>query len=151
MLTIFKTLSKTIRSKTLLLSLAVAFILSQTFYSYAQETGQISGIVTDSTGAVVPGVSVSARNAGTNAVRTTTTSNTGSYLFTGLTATVYEVSIASSSGFGAFKAKAEITVGGVLTLEGSIVAGPEGPEALVLRRALDAALPQAGDSAGQNR
>jgi hypothetical protein len=118
MLTIFNILSDLVRNKTPYLSLTVAFFfLLQVPCSHAQETGQIAGIVTDSTGAVVPGASVSARNSGTNAVRTTTTNGTGSYLFTGLPATVYEVSVTSAGGFGAFKAKAEVTVGGVLTLD----------------------------------
>jgi len=116
MLNIFKMSYGLGRGRVVIFGLAIASMLSLVPCSYAQETGQITGIVTDPTGAVVPGVPVSARNSGTNAVRTTTTSGTGSYLFTGLAAAVYEVSVSSASGFGAFNTKAEVTVGGVLTL-----------------------------------
>lgn len=98
-------------------SLVVIFLFLLTQGSYAQETGRITGTVTDSTGAAVPGLVVSARNTGTNAVRTATTTDTGSYVFTGLGAAVYEISTPPAKGFGAYTEKAEVTVGGALTLD----------------------------------
>ena len=44
-----------------------------------QNTGDISGTVTDSTGAVVPNVTVTAVNAGTNASRSGVTSDSGAF------------------------------------------------------------------------
>jgi hypothetical protein len=84
---------------------------------FAQETGQITGIVTDSTGATIPGVVVTATNIGTNAVRTATATKTGSYSFVGLPPAVYEISTQPTGGFQGFKANAEVTVGGKLTFD----------------------------------
>jgi hypothetical protein len=59
----------------------LAFLVSAAFITFlaavpfvqAQETGQITGVVTDSTGAAVAGVVVTATNLGTNSSRTATT------------------------------------------------------------------------------
>lgn len=47
--------------------------------AFAQATGQINGIVTDTSGAVLPGVTVEATNTATGAVRTATTGVDGLY------------------------------------------------------------------------
>ena len=47
----------------------------------AQTTGQISGHVTDSTGAVIPKVAVTLTNAATGAARSTFTTSDGDYEF----------------------------------------------------------------------
>jgi carboxypeptidase family protein len=44
-----------------------------------QTTGDITGTVTDSTGAVLPNVSVTAINTGTNASRSSVTNDTGAF------------------------------------------------------------------------
>lgn len=61
---------------------AALFLLLVTFsgHVYAQQyAGTIVGTVTDATGAAVPGATVVARNTGTNATMTATTSNQGEY------------------------------------------------------------------------
>jgi hypothetical protein len=83
----------------------------------AQETGSITGTVTDNTGAVVPGVSVTARNLGTNAVRSEPAGGNGVYTFTNLLPATYEISVPAIGGFGTFKENAEVTVGGHATLD----------------------------------
>jgi Carboxypeptidase regulatory-like domain/TonB dependent receptor len=83
----------------------------------AQEAGQIAGKVTDSTGAIVPGVVVTATNAATNAPRTATTSDAGTFVFTGLAPGIYNVAVPATGGLGAYTGKAEVTVGGKLTLD----------------------------------
>src|SRR5918997_1703989 len=47
--------------------------------AYAQATGSIAGIVTDESGAVMPGVTVEATNVGTNQTRTAVTGEDGFY------------------------------------------------------------------------
>ena len=47
---------------------------------WAQATAQISGNVTDPTGALIPGVEVTATKTDTGAVRTVVTNETGSYI-----------------------------------------------------------------------
>ncbi len=85
--------------------------------AFAQETGSISGTVTDTSGAAVPGAAVTARNTGTNAVRSETSSATGTYTFTNLIPATYEISVPSVGGFAPFTQRAEVTVGGRLTLD----------------------------------
>ncbi len=103
----------------LVLAMMTFFSLSPTTAG-AQETGTISGTVTDPTGAVVPGATVSARNLGTNAVRSETSSSGGTYTFTNLQPAQYEVSVPATGGFSEFKQTAEVTVGGKLTLDISL-------------------------------
>src|SRR3989475_9801827 len=59
---------------------------------YAQvTTGTISGVVQDATGAVIPGVTVTAKNLGTGIARTITTDEGGRYAAPNLTLGDYEV------------------------------------------------------------
>ena len=83
----------------------------------AQETGSISGTVTDPTGAVMAGASVTARNTGTDAVRTEVANPNGTYTFLNLQPATYQISVPALGGFGAFKQSAEVTVGGRLTVD----------------------------------
>jgi hypothetical protein len=64
------------------------------FCANAQMTGKgvITGTVSDSTGAVIPGASVAATNTATNITVTTTTTATGNYNFPNLDPAIYTVS-----------------------------------------------------------
>jgi hypothetical protein len=106
-----------LRKTALFVGMALLAIFSFSSAALGQETGQIAGNVTDATKAAIPNVTINARNIGTNASRTTTTDASGGYVFTGLAPALYEVSIAAASGFGAYTTKAEVTVGGRLTLD----------------------------------
>lgn len=55
-------------------------------------TGTIQGLVTDQSGAVLPGVTIAVKNLDTNQVRTTVTNETGNYIAPLLAAGRYEVS-----------------------------------------------------------
>ena len=57
-----------------------AFVLTAVGALAQTETGRISGTVTDSQGAVVPGVTVNATSVGTGVVRSTVTDATGRYV-----------------------------------------------------------------------
>jgi hypothetical protein len=59
---------------------------------------QILGLVTDSTGAVVPGATITAKRTETGDVRTTTSNDTGNYIFPILDSGDYEVTC-TASGF----------------------------------------------------
>src|SRR5690349_17454837 len=61
-------------------------------------TGSITGVVTDSSGAVVPNVEVTVTNVGTNSSRTTTTAASGDYSLPDLLPGRYSVT-ARKSGF----------------------------------------------------
>lgn len=63
---------------------------------FAQSTGTINGRVTDSSGAVVPGATVTVTNSATGITRTTTTINDGLYNVTGLVPGQYDVQVAAT-------------------------------------------------------
>lgn len=88
------------------LLLGVAGVFGQSQAS----TGQITGVVTDSTGAVVPNATIKAVNNRTGAEKTTTTSDSGIYQFILLQPGTYTVS-ASGSGFEELSKEAVVNVG----------------------------------------
>ena len=83
-----------------------SFLLAQTI------TGTISGDVTDGTGAVVPGATITAQNIGTGDTRTATTTNTGSYRIPDLAIGKYKVT-ATGPGFKTIARIAEVATGAV--------------------------------------
>jgi hypothetical protein len=70
-------------------------------------TGQISGVVTDSGGGVLPGATVVLKNAGTNSTRETVTGADGSFVFPDLLAGKYDISV-TVSGFKTYEQKGVI-------------------------------------------
>src|ERR1039457_6320423 len=66
--------------------------------AFAQTGGQITGEVSDPTGALVPNATVTVTNSATNMARTTTTNTSGLYSFPALTPGMYQVK-AVASGF----------------------------------------------------
>ncbi len=88
-------------------------------------TGGITGIVTDSTGAVIPNATVKAKNLSTGFELTTTTNNEGIYNFVSLQPGEYEIA-ASAPNFSENKLKVEVQVGRVTNASLSLgVAGTE--------------------------
>jgi hypothetical protein len=81
-----------------------------------QEAGQISGAVTDPSGAFLPNATITIKNLGTNAVRTVTSSDTGAYVVTGLQPATYELT-ASATGFRPFTTRVEVTVAAKVTVD----------------------------------
>ena len=82
--------------------LALAAMLGLGISIYAQESGQISGVLHDQSGAVVPGAKVTATEAGTGLSRTATSATDGSYLLPNLRPTTYILST-EASGFRAYR------------------------------------------------
>jgi hypothetical protein len=81
----------------------------------ATATGNIVGIVTDATGAALPGATVTATNTATNAQRTTTTGAGGQYRFDLLSAGVYTLKT-TSNGFSPTEEKdLQLLVGTTVT------------------------------------
>ncbi len=77
-----------------LLAIAWAILASglQGWVLFAQlPVGTVSGVVSDSSGAVIPGALVTATNRGTGVIRTTQTSSNGRYTLAALPAGVYDV------------------------------------------------------------
>jgi hypothetical protein len=99
-----------------LLTLSVSFAFSQV------EAGSISGTVHDTSGAVVSGATVTARNAATAAERTTKTGNLGQYSIPSLAAGQYQITI-KSQGFQTYQSQVEVTVGAAATVNAQLTVG----------------------------
>jgi hypothetical protein len=73
------------------LAYAVGAILALSLSGFAQTVGQITGVVTDPSGSIVVGATVTITNSQTNVSRPTTTNNAGNYAFPALQPGVYNV------------------------------------------------------------
>ena len=85
--------------RTLLTGIPV--LVLSTAMVFAQGTGQISGRVTDATGAVLPGVDVALTQTGTGVVRSAVSNETGSFNFAALNPAQYQLEV-SLPGFQTF-------------------------------------------------
>src|SRR5712671_2166188 len=72
-------------------AVALVFIVFICGSAFGQSTGTINGRVVDATGGVIPDVTVTATNTGTNVVRSTATNSDGIYSFAGLEPAPYDV------------------------------------------------------------
>ncbi len=96
------------------------------------QTASIKGTVTDTTGAVVVGAEVTARELDTNATRTATTGDTGAYAITNLPVGRYDISV-NKSGFRTFKVEQVVlTVDQALTANAKLQTGGATEEVQVL-------------------
>ncbi len=87
------------------------------------QTGSIAGTVTDSSGAVVQGAEVTARNTATNEAHKATSSSSGSYSISELPVGPYEIT-AKKDGFKAFRLpNIELTVAQSLTVDPKLTPG----------------------------
>src|SRR5436190_1555222 len=96
---------------------ALFAVLLLTLPAVAQEqTGSIVGVVKDSSGAVLPGVTVEARSPSAVGVSTATTDSNGSYRFPALPPGAYEVSASLKSFLPAKFTDAVVTLGKQLSM-----------------------------------
>ncbi|HYU46461.1 MAG TPA: TonB-dependent receptor [Terriglobales bacterium] len=97
--------------------LLAVVILALSVGAFAQGgSGELTGLVTDPTGAVVSGAEVKLTNSATGAVRTTTTNSVGSYTFVALPVVGSYSLEASPKGFKSVKVRnISISVGSVTT------------------------------------
>lgn len=101
-------------------ALIVALLFACGTFAQSATDGAIGGLVTDQSGAVVPGANVSARNLGTGATSTATTDGIGRYLIIHLQPGVYSLEIAGK-GFAGYKAtKIIVEVGRVTAVDASL-------------------------------
>ncbi len=89
------------------------------------ETGQITGTVTDPTGAIVPGALVRIVNAQNGAERTTTASGSGDFAVTNLLPAQYTVTV-SAPGFSTYQQNVTLTVGAKLGVDVKMQIGQTG-------------------------
>src|SRR5271155_1739845 len=104
--------------------------------AWAQENATIPGTVTDSTGAVVPNVTVTLTNQATGQVRTTTSNANGVYLFANMGVAQYTLA-ASATGFEKFS-RTDISVNVDQSLKEDVIltVGSEGQTVTVQADAL---------------
>src|ERR1700719_1187673 len=105
------------------ISLAVLLLLIGLSLSTAQTiTGTISGDVTDASGAVVAGATITVQNLGTNQKRTATTSKSGNFDVPDLAIGKYKVT-ASAEGFKTLVQTSEVLTGAVTRAEFKLPVG----------------------------
>lgn len=112
--------------KSVLLCISSVLILALAFsvgsLSAQIITGEITGTVTDQSGAAVPGAQVSAVCTATNATRAITTTETGSYRLTNLPVCLHKVTV-SIQGFKTEVRQAEVAAGIVLKVDFQLQVG----------------------------
>lgn len=101
----------------------------------AGNSGTISGIVTDPTGAILPGASVSIQNPVSGYERTATTDSAGHYQFTNLPFNPYRV-VVSASGFASAVNDVEVRSPVPITLNTKLQVGSTATEVTVTGSAL---------------
>jgi hypothetical protein len=93
-------------AKTLLMVITLAASLFASGSASAQVLyGSITGAVTDKTGAVVPGVTITITNQGTGESRNATANGTGDFTFLDVLPGEYTITVPSKGNFGAFTEK----------------------------------------------
>src|SRR4051794_30776377 len=102
------------------LLMAVLFFCQPAAFSQSA-SGSISGTVTDATGAVVPGATVTLMDLATNVKRETISNSKGVFSFPSILPATYSVSIAAA-GFSTWEQKGiTLTQGGSLSLPGIVL------------------------------
>jgi hypothetical protein len=110
--------------------LLVFLIVAITPAAAQKFTGDISGNVTDASGAAIVGAPVTVHSAATGLARTTSTSSTGSYRVPNLDVGSYQVSV-SATGFKTLVQNADVTSNGVVELDFSMQVGEQTQEVTV--------------------
>ncbi len=116
-----RTISRGLLGAAISLGIFIPIVISPAS-AYAQAAAQVSGAVTDASGAVIASASVSLKNLGTNNVRTSITTGTGEYEFPNLEPGSYQV-IANAAGFESYKATLVVNVGGRYTINPKLTVG----------------------------
>ncbi|HEX8925939.1 MAG TPA: carboxypeptidase regulatory-like domain-containing protein [Terriglobales bacterium] len=101
------------------LTVSILFLLLISAFVMAQQstTGVITGLVTEQSGAVVPGANVEARNTDTNYVRTAKSDAGGRFTFAALPPGPYKVVVSGVKGFATVvQENLVLTVGQTITL-----------------------------------
>jgi outer membrane receptor protein involved in Fe transport len=91
-------------------------------FAQATASGTLQGTVTDSSGAAVSGAEIVAKSKATDAIRTATTSDSGSYRFELMPVGIYTVTV-TKAGFGTFSQTVEILIGQITTVSAELKPG----------------------------
>src|SRR5262249_54717513 len=99
--------------------LLVLLLLGCAWLAAQVQSGNITGTVRDSSGAVIPNATVNVVSLGTQARRTVQSNSAGTYTVTGLQPGQYGVTITSGN-FAPFKQDIAVAVGGNTTLDATL-------------------------------
>src|SRR5262245_28935530 len=117
------------------LLVAVTLVLVPSLASAQLDRGQISGLVKDESGGVIPGATITATHTQTGAVRTAVTDGTGYYVFTAVTPGLYEI-VVELPGFKKFMQSAvPMDAGASLRLDATLQTGAINESVTVVARA----------------
>ena len=97
--------------------LAIALILVGASMAWGAITGSISGVVTDPSGAIVPGVTVVATSIATNVQHTTVTDSQGFYSFPALNVDIYNIAISHPGYRNFLEANAKVDTNSAIQLD----------------------------------
>jgi len=101
----------------------IALLLLAVAAAAQSNTGQISGTIRDSSGGVLPGVTVTITNSGTSIARTTVSDDRGSFLVTNLPVGTYAVAVELQGFRKAEKKGFDVTPDGKLSADFSLAVG----------------------------
>ncbi len=107
---------------TLFLCLIVLALCTAPMWAQSTSTGTIQGTVTDPSGAVVNGATVTLTDTATKSARQASTNDAGRYIFVDVPPGAYDLSIAKQ-GFSTTKTQTTVTVGVTLTLNMALQIG----------------------------
>ena len=111
--------------------LASLIVVSAHFGAAQTTMGTITGLVTDSSQAVIPGATVVAKNVATGAEARTVTSSTGNYVIPNLPVGSYELSV-SQAGFKTWtRTNIALSSGDNLRVDAILEVGQEAADQLV--------------------
>jgi len=92
---------------------------TSTLMAQSTTSGAVSGMVTDSTGAIVPGAKVEVKNLGTNDVTPVVSDEAGRYRAVNLQPGQYEVKVTSTN-FAAYRATCTVEVGRITDVDAKL-------------------------------
>src|SRR6187455_339662 len=99
-----------------MLAFVVSVLLLPSVVFAQASSATLTGTIKDTSGGVLPGVSITARNIATNDTRTATSENAGLYRLTNLPRGTYEVR-AELQGFKTIQSEVLVTVGDTVRLD----------------------------------
>ncbi len=109
-------------AKAILVLLFGLLLTTIPLFGQGVETGTISGTVKDATGAVIAGATVAVKSLATGLERTATTGSIGQYQVQSLIPGNYQITI-SNAKFETYRTTAEVTVGGISTVDAQLTVG----------------------------
>ena len=113
----------TFRRSIQVLFIAVFVLITSVNLSAQEATGTISGVITDSTGAAIPGAAVEARNTRTNLSRVTETDGRGEYAIPILQPGLYNLTVTKDGFKKAVYSNIQLQVNQVTTVNGALEIG----------------------------